>query len=307
MNAYWKWMTNPSRPLWKNLGLFFILMGPGIITSNVDNDAGGITTYSLAGAHYRTQPALDADPDHDRPDRGAGNVRAHGGRDRQGPLGPDPRKLRRQDHLLPDDRHVSDQHGQRHLRVRRGRGRHGDLRRQQVHLGAHRAVLVWAMVVKGTYKQVEKIFLVACLFYIAYVVSGFVVHPDWARSWRLSSPPDLEPSELTMVIGLVGTTIAPWMQFYLQASIVEKGIRIERTSSPVRRRHRLDGGPRGGFLHHPGLCRHPAQAGIAIETASDAALALAPLAGHYCTYLFAFGLLNASLFAASILPLSTAY
>src|SRR4030042_2801901 len=91
------------------------------------------------------------------------------------------------------------------------------------------ALLVWWMVVKGTYKSVEKAFLVACVFYLSYIVTGIIIRPDWGHVFEQFLNPrlSLDPSETTMVIGLVGTTIAPWMQFYLQASIVEKGIKVE--------------------------------------------------------------------------------
>ena len=119
---------------WRTLGIFFALIGPGIITSNVDNDAGGITTYSLAGSEYRPDPPLDPHPHHRRPDHHPGDVRPHGGGFRQGPLRPHPRAFRREGHLLPDDRPLPHQPGQHHLRVcRRGR-QPGDLRGEQIPL-----------------------------------------------------------------------------------------------------------------------------------------------------------------------------
>jgi Mn2+/Fe2+ NRAMP family transporter len=172
------------------------------------------------------------------------------------------------------------------------------------------AFLVWWMVVKGTYKSVEKAFLVACIFYVSYIITGIIVRPDWGHVFEQFLHPQLSlhPSETTMVIGLVGTTIAPWMQFYLQASIVEKGIKTEDYKFA-----RFDVVMGAVMVHVVAffiilvcaetLFKH----GVRIETAKDAALSLAPLAGKYCTYLFAFGLVNASLFAASILPLSTTY
>ncbi len=172
------------------------------------------------------------------------------------------------------------------------------------------AFLVWWMVVKGTYKSVEKAFLIACLFYISYIVTGIIVKPDWENVIEqfLNPQLSLNPSEMTMVIGLVGTTIAPWMQFYLQASIVEKGIKIEEYKFA-----RFDVVLGSVVVHIVAffiilVCAETLfKTGIRIETAKDAALSLKPLAGKYCTYLFAFGLVNASLFAASILPLSTTY
>jgi Mn2+/Fe2+ NRAMP family transporter len=172
------------------------------------------------------------------------------------------------------------------------------------------AVLVWAMVVKGTYKQVEKIFLVACLFYIAYVVTGFIVKPDWSEVLDQFVHPrlSLAPAEMTMVIGLVGTTIAPWMQFYLQSAVVEKNIRVENYGAS-----RMDVivgcfmTDAIAFFIIVSCAATMYASGIRITDAKDAAVALAPLAGRHASILFAIGLANASLFAASILPLATAY
>jgi Mn2+/Fe2+ NRAMP family transporter len=172
------------------------------------------------------------------------------------------------------------------------------------------AFLVWWLVVKGNYKSVEKVFLVACFFYLSYIISGFLAKPDWAQiSVQLFTPTvRFEPDFLTMAVALVGTTIAPWMQFYLQSSVVDKGLKAE--DYQYARMDVIFGSVIVNIVAFfiILLCAVTIfQAGIKIETAQDAALALAPLAGKYCTWLFAFGLLNASLFAASILPLSTAY
>lgn len=169
---------------------------------------------------------------------------------------------------------------------------------------------VWWLVLKGTYKSVEKIFLGACIFYLSYVISGFLVKPDWQQVFSESIRPQFHFNRafLFMFIGVIGTTIAPWMQFYQQASIVEKGVRIEEY-----RYSRWDvilGSIMVtvvAFFIMVTCAETIFRSGIRIETAKDAALALAPIAGRYNAYLFAFGLLNASLFAASILPLSTAY
>jgi Mn2+/Fe2+ NRAMP family transporter len=172
------------------------------------------------------------------------------------------------------------------------------------------AFLVWWLVVKGNYKSVEKVFLVACFFYLSYIISGFLAKPDWAqiRDQLFTPTVRFEPDFLTMAVALVGTTIAPWMQFYLQSSVVDKGLKAE--DYQYARMDVIFGSVIVNIVAFfiILLCAVTIfQAGIKIETAQDAALALAPLAGKYCTWLFAFGLLNASLFAASILPLSTAY
>jgi len=151
---------------------------------------------------------------------------------------------------------------------------------------------------------------VACLFYLSYIISGFMGKPDWSLIGTALITPTvkLDPAFLTMAVGIIGTTIAPWMQFYLQSSVVDKGLKAEDYQYT-----RMDVIV-GSFMVNIVaffiilLCAITLfQNGIRIETAKDAALALAPLAGKYCALLFAFGLLNASLFAASILPLSTAY
>jgi Mn2+/Fe2+ NRAMP family transporter len=157
---------------------------------------------------------------------------------------------------------------------------------------------------------VEKIFLYACVFYVTYIVAGFLAKPDWAAVGGTLVAPSfkLSTESLGMIVGLVGTTIAPWMQFYLQAAIVEKNV-----AAKDYKWSRLDviiGSivvtVVAGFIIL--TCAATLfKAGIRVETAADAAQALRPLAGRYCAALFAFGLLNASLFAASILPLSTAF
>jgi Mn2+/Fe2+ NRAMP family transporter len=172
------------------------------------------------------------------------------------------------------------------------------------------AAVVWLLVVKGTYRSVEKIFLYACLFYITYIVAGFLAKPDWGTIGRNFLSPDVAftSESIGMIIGLVGTTIAPWMQFYLQAAIVEKNIALKNY-----RLARMDViiGSFGVTLIAAFIILTCAatlfKADIRIETAADAAQALRPLAGKYTSALFAFGLLNASLFAASILPLSTSF
>ncbi|MBU2221452.1 MAG: divalent metal cation transporter, partial [Candidatus Omnitrophica bacterium] len=172
------------------------------------------------------------------------------------------------------------------------------------------AIFVWWLIVKGTYKTVEKVFLAACLFYLSYIFSGFLSNPNWNEVVASSVKPSIkfDKAYLFMLMGVIGTTIAPWMQFYQQSSVVEKEIKIKNYKYS-----KMDVIV-GSFVVNivaifivvvcaNTLFKH----GIRIETAKDAALALKPLAGKYCFYLFAFGLLNASVFSACILPLSTAY
>src|SRR6202171_3090714 len=176
------------------------------------------------------------------------------------------------------------------------------------------AAIVWALVVRGTYDSIEKIFLAASGFYVCYIIAGVLAHPDWkAAAFATVTRPQAAGIRnygyLYMVIGLVGTTIAPWMQFYLQASIVEKGITPKQY-----RASRWDvilgcifTDIVAWFIIVACAPTLYANGQHDIGTAADAAQALRPLAGQYAYLLFAAGLFNASIFAASILPISTAY
>jgi Mn2+/Fe2+ NRAMP family transporter len=173
------------------------------------------------------------------------------------------------------------------------------------------ATLVWVLVLRGTYRQVEKIFLVACAFYLSYVFSAFLAKPDWILAAKATVIPHLQfdGEYLLMLTALIGTTIAPWQFFYLQAAFVEKRV------GPRQYKHARADVIAGSIscmlivffiivctaatLHAAGITH--------ITDAAQAAQALKPLAGKWAAALFAFGLLNASLFAASILPLSTAH
>jgi len=298
------------RRSWRSLGLFFALVGPGIITSNVDNDAGGITTYSLAGSEFGLSLLWTLIPITvvliiiQEMCARMGVVSGKG---------------------LSDL--IRERFGARvtfYLMIVLFITNLGNTIAEFAGVAASleifgiskytsvpvAAIFVWWLVVKGNYKSVEKAFLVACLFYLAYIVSGFMGKPDWGQIGSAVVTPTLkfDPRFLTMTIGIVGTTIAPWMQFYLQSSIVDKGLKAR--DYKYARVDVIFGSIMVNVVAFfiIMLCAVTLyQNGIKIETAKDAALALAPLAGQYCSWLFAFGLLNASLFAASILPLSTAY
>jgi Mn2+/Fe2+ NRAMP family transporter len=177
------------------------------------------------------------------------------------------------------------------------------------------AAAVWVLVVQGTYNTVEKIFLVASGFYVCYIVAGVLAHPDWkAAAFATVTRPEAAGIRnygyLYTVIALVGTTIAPWMQFYLQASVVEKGITAKQY-----RASRWDVIIGCVFTDVVAWFIIVACAATLYATGrhdigtdgADAALALRPLVGEYAYLLFAGGLFNASIFAASILPISTAY
>ena len=177
------------------------------------------------------------------------------------------------------------------------------------------AAIVWLIVVKGNYKSVEKIFLTASFFYIAYIIAGVLSRPNWPAAAVSTMRPPHEaalfrvPGYVYMVTGIIGATIAPWMQFYLQASVVEKGVTMRHYNKT-----RID--VLVGSIFAPLVAGFIILACAAtlyqsghrvISDAADAAAALGPLAGRWAQILFGAGLFNASLFAASILPLSTAY
>jgi len=292
--------------------IFLSVMGPGIITANVDNDAGGITTYSLAGANFGYSLLWSLIPImfmlilvQEMCNR-MGVVTGKG---------------------LSDL--VREKFGVRftfYLMLLILLTNFGNIISEFAGVAASMeifgvnknisipicAILVWYIIVKGTYKSVEKIFLVACLFYISYIISGFLVKPPWQRIVAEFVTPKVKLTSdyMVMFIAVLGTTIAPWMQFYQQASVAEKGIKIE--DYKYSRLDTIIGGIGVNIVAFfiIAVCGTVLYQGIGvqpIQTASDAAKALRPLAGNYCSFLFAFGLLNASLFAASILPLSTAY
>ena len=176
------------------------------------------------------------------------------------------------------------------------------------------AAIVWVLVVKGDYKSVEKVFLTASVFYIAYIIAGVVSHPDWHEALKatIKLPPRSMWSDknyIYMTIGVIGTTIAPWMQFYLQSSVVDKGITVRQYKAS-----RLDvivgcffTDIVAWFIIVACAATLYAHGMRDIKVPADAAGAMKPLAGDFAFILFAAGLFNASIFSASILPLSTAY
>lgn len=298
------------RRIRRRLLLFLAVMGPGIITASVDQDAGGITTYSVAGAQYG-YTLLWSLP------------------------------------FIVVALAVIQEMGTR-MGVVTGRGL-ADLIRQRLGLRITllamlvlvlanmantasnfagvaasleifdirrhwsvpvTALLVFGLVIQGTYRAIERIFLMASALYAVYAVSALLAQPAWGTILRQTLRPSfsLQGGYLITLITIVGTTIAPWMQFYLQSSIVDKGVRLRDL-----RLSRLDayiGSVIAGLIAFfiivaCGATLFPN--GIRVETAKDAAVALEPFAGPYASILFAFGLLNASVFAAAILPLSTAY
>jgi len=295
---------------WRKLWIFFALIGPGIITSNVDNDAGGITTYSLAGADYGLSLLWSLIPITGvliviqemcaRMGVVSGKGLSDLIRERFG--------ARITFYLMIAlfltnlVSTFSDFAGIASSMEIFGVGRYFSVPLS--------AAFVWWLVVKGNYKSVEKVFLFACFIYFSYIISGFMGKPDWHAVGSAFLHPvfRMDAGFLAMVVALVGTTIAPWMQFYLQSSVVDKGLKAD--DYPFTRLDVIFGSIMVNVIAFfiILLCAMTLfKNGIRIESAVDAAQALAPLAGEYAALLFAFGLLNASLFAASILPISTAY
>jgi NRAMP (natural resistance-associated macrophage protein)-like metal ion transporter len=294
----------------KNILLFFAVLGPGIITANVDNDAGGIATYSVAGASFGysllwtlipiTVALVVVQEMCARMGVVSGKSLADMIRENFGV------KITAYLMLflvLADlGNTVAEFAGWASAMEIFGVSKY-----ISVPVGA---MLVWWLIVKGSYRFVEKVFLFACTIYLTYVVSAVLAHPPWGEIMVATVTPSFEfkPSYLMMLVGVVGTTIAPWMQFYIQSAVVEKGVRIEDYNAS-----RLDVIV-GCILTDVVAffiivaCGATMYAhGIHINDAKDAAVSLAPLAGKYASALFAIGLANASLFAASILPLATAY
>ncbi len=295
----------------KRMAIFFAVVGPGIITANVDNDAGGIYTYSAAGASYGYSllwtliPITVALIIVQEMVARMGVVTGKGLAD-----------LIREEYgfritfilmaflLIANlGNTVANFAG-----LASGMSLFGASRFIAVPVGA---LFVWLLVVKGSYRFVEKVFLAACVFYLAYPISSFFANPDWGHaSISLFKPSfQFDAGYLFMMVGMVGTTIAPWMQFYQQASVVEKGIKVKNYSL-VKWDVRIGcvmTNVVAFFIIVACASTIYAGGGRQIGSAADAALALTPLAGHAASILFAFGLVNASLFAASILPLSTAY
>src|SRR5438270_2317125 len=293
-----------------HLAVFFAVIGPGFITAVVDNDSGGIFTYSAAGARYGYLPLWTLLPitvvliiTQEMCSR-MGAVTGKGLSD-----------LIREEFglritfimmillVMANFTNV----------VAEFAGIATSL--ELFHISKYISVPlsafgVWFLVVKGNYRSVEKIFLFACVFYVTYIVSGFLVKPDWKEAAIYSVKPKLllDSGYIYMLIGMVGTTIAPWMQFYLQSAVVEKGITAKEYAQS--RIEVIVGCVMTSVIAFFIIV---ACAGAIytvrpreLQDANEAALGLKPF-GQYAFMLFSAGLFNASIFAACILPLSTAY
>ncbi len=300
---------------WKGRTLLFLaVVGPGIITANVDNDAGGILTYSQAGAQFghlllwTMIPVTLALIVVQEMCARMGAVTGKGLSDLiREEFGFRITFLMMLGILITNFGNVVTEF----IGIATSLELFGLSRYATVPICA---LIVWLIVVKGQYKSVEKVFLVASAFYITYILAGLRAHPFWrdATMATIKLPAWSEFRDQTylyMVIGVVGTTIAPWMQFYLQSSIVEKGV-----SRRVLQASRWDvivgcifTDVVAWFIIVTCAATLWVHGFRDIRYAADAAQALKPLAGKYAYILFSVGLFNASLFAASILPLSTAY
>lgn len=303
-----KWKDRKS--ILGKIALFLAILGPGIITGSVDNDAGGITTYSVAGAMYGYNmlwtliPAFIVLIVIQEMNARMGIVTGKGLAD-----------LIRENAgvkitffifvglLIADIGNTTTEFA----------GVAGSLEI----FGVSKyisvpivGVLVWMLVVKGNYKFAERIFLIFSVSLLVYIVSALMGHPHWGEIGTAIIHPKLPLNEqsIALTIGIIGTTIAPWMQFYMQSSVIEKGLKMKNYKYSI-----IDivvgciATVVVAFfiIVACGSTLHPK--GIAINEAKDAAMALKPLAGEFAGQVFAFGLFIASIFSATILPLATAF
>jgi Mn2+/Fe2+ NRAMP family transporter len=299
-----------SSSRWARLGAALAVIGPGMITANVDNDAGGIATYSQAGADFGYSLLWTLVP------ITFGLILVQEMCARM---------------AVVTGKGLSDLIRERFgvkitffimlallvANIGNTMAEFSGVAQSLEIFGIPKyvsvplvAAAVWLLVLRGSARVVERIFLVACVVYVAYVVAGVLAHPDWREVARGSLIPTLQLTgpAVTMVVTLVGTTIAPWMQFYLQSAIVEKRVGLQ--DYPLSRLDVILGcivTDVVAFFIVLACGATIFKVGGHIENAKDAAVALGPLAGKWASALFAFGLFNASLFAASILPLSTSY
>ena len=308
----------PHRPrrlgwnlVWFRLMAFLAVMGPGFITANVDNDPGGILTYSQAGAKFGYTLLWTLIP------TTVALIVVQEMAARMGAVtGKGLSDLIREEFGvritfftmvvlgLADLGNIAAEFAG----IASGMGIFGISKYLTVPVGA---AVVWFVIVRGSYKPVERILILLSLIYFAYPISAILAHPDWTLALKATVIPqwDPNPDYIIMLVGLVGTTVTPWMQFYLQASIVEKGI-TEKHYSLTRWDVIL------GCIVTDVVAFFIVVACAAtlfksghkeITDAAEAALALKPFAGKFATLLFAVGLVNASMLSAAILPLATAY
>jgi len=303
----------PSRKqaqMWKKLIFFLLVMGPGLITANVDNDANGIATYSIAGSHFGYKllwvlllAALLQAVVQEMNTR-MGCITRKGLAD-----------LIRENFSLKFTFWIM-----LALFLANYANIIGDFAGlaasfELFHLPFKivlpvATVAIWFLVLIGSYQKIERVFLFACLIYVTYIISAFLAKPDWGTVLKetVSFPVVWDKSFLLLAIAVVGTTVAPWMQFFQQGIVRDKGLVAKEL--PYSKWDTYIGCFMMGLVGYfvivaCGATLHPA--GIRVETADDAARALAPLAGNYTKLLFGVGLLNAALFSIPIITLATAY
>jgi NRAMP (natural resistance-associated macrophage protein)-like metal ion transporter len=294
----------------KKLLIFFAILGPGIITGSVDNDAGGITTYSVAGAIYGYGLIWTLIPSFivllviQEMNARMGIVTGKGLSD-----------LIRENAGMKITFFIFI--GLLFSNIGNTTTEFAGVAGSMEMFGISKyisvpavAIMVWFLVVKGTYQIAERIFLIFSLSLLTYVVSALMSHPDWSEIGKSVVHPhmSMDTQSLAIVIALVGTTIAPWMQFYMQSSVIEKGLKMKNykyTLLDIIVGCVITVVVAFFIMVACGSTLHPN--GIVINEAKDAAMALKPLAGNLASMVFAFGLFIASVFSATILPLATAF
>jgi Mn2+/Fe2+ NRAMP family transporter len=298
------------KKLFRQIAIFFAILGPGIITGSVDNDAGGISVYSVAGAMYGYRLIWTLIPSFivlvviQEMNARMGIVTGKGLSD-----------LIRENAGLKITFFIFI--GLLFSNIGNTTTEFAGVAGSMQIFGVSKyisvpvvAIMVWFLVVKGTYKIAERIFLIFSVSLLTYVVSALMSKPQWSEIGSSIIHPQIEMNteSIAMVIALVGTTIAPWMQFYMQSTVIEKGLKMKHY------KYTLIDITVGCvativvaffIMVACGATLHPK--GIEIIEAKDAALALKPLAGALASQVFAFGLFVASVFSATILPLATAF
>ncbi len=303
-------MLKNRKTFFRQVAMFLAILGPGIITGSVDNDAGGITTYSVAGAVYGYNLIWTLIPSFilliiiQEMNARMGIVTGKGLAD-----------LIRENAgvkvtfviflglLIADIGNTTTEFA----------GVAGSM--EVFGISKYISVpivglVIWLLVVKGNYKIAERIFLLFSVSLLMYVVSALVGKPHWGEIGHAVIHPQLEinAQSLAMIIGIIGTTIAPWMQFYMQSSVIEKGLKMKEYKYSL-----IDiivgcvATVTVAFFIIVACASTLHQKGIQINEAKDAALALKPFAGAIASQVFAFGLFIASVFSATILPLATAF
>lgn len=303
-------MSKKLRGYWASILIFLAVMGPGIITGSVDNDAGGITTYSVAGALYGYKllwtliPAFIILVVVQEMNARMGIVTGKGLAD-----------------LIRENFGVKITFliflGLVFADIGNTATEFAGVAGSMMVFGISKyisvpiaAIAVWILVVKGNYKVAEKIFLIFSFCLLSYIISAVMAKPDWKEVGLGFLQPRMHFNKayLSMILGIIGTTVAPWMQFYMQSSVIEKGLKIRDykfavwdvivgcTATVVV-----------AFFIIVACAATLFKNGIVINEAKDAAVSLRPFAGAFASQVFAFGLFVASVFSATILPLATAF